>query len=36
MRYADNRRSTDIKVSEAIFNCKTAFMEILVFKKSVK
>ena len=31
-----SRRSADIEVSEAIYNCKIGFMEILVFKNSVK
>ena len=34
MRWADNRRSADIEVSEAIYNCKIGFMEILISKNS--
>ena len=32
MRLADSKRSADIEVSEAIYNYKTGFMEILIFR----
>ena len=35
-RRVDNRRSTDIEMSEATYTCKIWFMEILVFKTSFK